>query len=97
MGGFVCTCGESVDDNTDFLPYKAHLIADQDFEHFQAASAASPMEAHEFVKATVYQCPSCARLIVVPNSGEDEQTFTPDGDASPLLLGSVRGEDWKQG
>ena len=26
-----CECGEIIADQTDFLPYKAHLIADQDW------------------------------------------------------------------
>lgn len=29
---FYCKCGNRISDTTDFIPYKAHLIADQDFD-----------------------------------------------------------------
>ena len=54
MGGFACPCGGGVKDSTDYLSYKAHLIADQDFEDFQEISAASKaIVARELIKATV--------------------------------------------
>jgi hypothetical protein len=96
MGGFGCACGDAVSDNTDCLSYKAHLIADQDFGDFLQASAAQKRDVYSLVKATVYQCPSCSRLIVVPRGEGPIHTFAPDGDSTQLLLRSVKGEDWKR-
>lgn len=29
-----CICGDTIPDNTDYLPYKAHIIGDRDFFDF---------------------------------------------------------------
>jgi hypothetical protein len=95
MGGPTCHCGTGIKDNTDLLPNKAHLIADQDFQDYQDASRSSkPQWADRFIKATVYQCPSCSRLIVVPRQGS-QQTFAPD-EPSTGILRSVMGQKWKR-
>ena len=76
MGGFACPCGAGVKDSSDYLSYKAHLIADQDFEDFQETSAASKaIVAHNLVKATVYLCSS----ELINELSFPAVTETPDG------------------
>lgn len=31
---FLCECGHPIYDQTDYLPYKAHVISDQDWFNF---------------------------------------------------------------
>jgi hypothetical protein len=33
---FYCLCGKLYSDNTDNIPYKAHLVADEDWNAFTA-------------------------------------------------------------
>ena len=93
MGGFGCRCGSSIDDNTDYLPYKAHLIADQDLEDFADAVGAKQFDAFDLIKARVYQCASCSRLIFVSKDGQ--HSFAPEKESAGFL-GSVNGEGWRR-
>lgn len=93
MGGFGCPCGNGFKDGNDYVPYKAHLIADQDYEDFQKAVLASDWRAQNDLARNVYQCPSCSRLHIF--SGNEVHTFVPDGDSGNLLR-SVKGEGWRR-
>ena len=44
MSKFGCTCGHSIIDQTDYLPYKGQILKDQDHERFFAGSAVSLVE-----------------------------------------------------
>lgn len=95
MGSYACHCGSGVKMGNGSNPYEAYLIADQDIEDFMAASRYEIQNPYTFVKATVYQCAACSRLIIVPNrSNEPQQTFAPDEATAEPLLRSVKGENW---
>lgn len=93
MGGFGCPCGSGFKDGNDFVSYKAHLIADQDFEDFQESAVASDWRAQYDLARIVYQCPSCSRLHIFTEN--NVHTFVPDGESADLLR-SVKGEDWRR-
>lgn len=44
MSKFGCTCGHSIIDRTDYLPYKGQVLKDQDHEAFFAGTAESLVE-----------------------------------------------------
>lgn len=93
MGGFACPCGNGFKDGNDYVSYKAHLIADQDFEDFQGAVLASDWRAQYDLARIVYQCPSCSRLHIF--TANEVHTFVPDGESGNLLR-SVKGEGWRR-
>ena len=55
MTQFGCICGHQLSDITDFLPYKAHLIPDEDWDTDQ------DVDSHDAAR-TVYECENCGRL-----------------------------------
>ena len=94
MGSYACHCGSGVKMGHGFSPYEAHIIADQDIDDFMAASRYEIQNPYTFVKANIYQCAECSRLIIVPNNEEPQQTFAPDKIALEPLLRSVKRENW---
>jgi len=86
-----CHCGHIIPDITDFLPYKAHFIADQDWDDYNE-SYKNPWDYDSSMIRTCYQCTECGRLYF---DGQDRQLicFVPEGEAQQVLK-SVRGQDW---
>lgn len=97
MGSYGCHCGSGVHMGHDYVPHKAHLIADQDMEDFIETARSDAIRAYAFLKAEVYQCPSCSRLIIIPRNGQgSQQTFAPDEVPTGPLLRSVKGKNWRR-
>jgi hypothetical protein len=59
---FTCNCGAVISDQTDYLPYKAHVLSDQDA--FDAADISETGSAAWFGTLTrhLYECNACGRL-----------------------------------
>ncbi|AXW64541.1 hypothetical protein CJO94_23345 (plasmid) [Ralstonia solanacearum] len=87
-----CKCGAVIYDQSDFLPDKAHLIADQDWEDF-AESASRSEGLDGSLTRTCYQCGSCGRLYV-EDADRQLRAFVPEEASGPLLTSS-RGLAWK--
>jgi hypothetical protein len=89
---FACRCGNIIPDQTDFLPFKAHLIADQDWEDFHE-SYKQPWQFDDAIVRLCYQCWECGRLYF---DGPDNQLicFVPEGETQQVLS-SVRGPAWR--
>ena len=87
-----CKCGAVIYDQTDFLPGKARLIADPDWEDF-ANTVVDCAQIDRTLTRACYQCESCGRLYV---EGPDRElhTFTPEDTSGPLLTSS-HGSAWK--
>jgi RNA polymerase subunit RPABC4/transcription elongation factor Spt4 len=58
---FMCLCGKILSDNTDDIPYKARMIADEDWTEF-TASCERPQGYDCRLVTEIYQCPDCGRL-----------------------------------
>jgi hypothetical protein len=78
MGKILCTCGQIIFDQTDFIKNKAHIISDQDYMDFF-----EEVENNEFMEMTskaikyfteIFQCDNCNRLIIFRHN-EDKGTF----------------------
>lgn len=107
---FYCNCGNRITDITDFLSYKASLLADQDEEDFfnemETYIKNKTLSQEEcldgitlalpmyYMWRDVYQCPKCGRLFIDDGS-EHLYSFVPEGEVNKKLLISVEGEDWK--
>lgn len=89
---FMCLCGKVLSDNTDFLPYKARLIADEDWEQF-LASAEQPGGHDWRLAPAIYQCPDCGCLRVEKPAGQVVFFRPEDSSVSKSLLGSARSPD----
>jgi hypothetical protein len=56
-----CPCGQVIADNTDNLPYKGRVIADQDWDKF-TESQIRPIGHDPRLYQQIYQCPNCGRI-----------------------------------
>ncbi|OVE81624.1 hypothetical protein BVY03_03210 [bacterium K02(2017)] len=94
----VCPCGDNVVDNSDSMPYKAYLIADQDEEDMVTNFGdenEKNWEIFSHYSKPIYQCETCARLLI--QQGQQVLTFCPDKPKdSARILRSVEGENWKR-
>lgn len=106
---FYCKCGSRISDITDYLPFKARMIADQDWIDFletieDAITSKEPDRekvADEFYSTAfnehrrmIYQCPECGR-IYINGEGNSLYSFRPEMPVSTKLLQSSKGENWK--
>ncbi len=99
MGKLLCTCGQIIFDQTDFLKNKAHVIADQDYMDFF-----EEVENKKFMgmsgKATKYftqlfQCANCHSLLIIRPDADKAIFFLPrDKENSKDLLRSYLGSKW---
>jgi hypothetical protein len=87
-----CHCGAVIPDQTDFLSYKAHVVADQDWEDFVDASESKGRIDSSLVRLS-YQCPQCGRLYV-EDASRALHAFVPD-EHKVQVLGSSEGADWR--
>ena len=84
-----CPCGNLLFDNTDDLPYKAHLVADEDWIAF-TESCLRPQGYDWRLVTEIYQCPECGRLMMEKPTGT-ANILSPEGEnVSKSLLRSVR-------
>lgn len=94
----ICPCGNPISDSTDFISYKAHLIADQDTEDMESSFGANGISFLNILfkySRAIYQCSQCHRLLLLHKDGLC--TFSPDEPKlSQNLLRSVEGERWKR-
>lgn len=75
-----CVCGHATSDSADALPYKAHVIPDQDLVRVSDSIDTAGDRAHREIlrnSRTIYQCYHCDRLMFT--KGDDVLFFTPDG------------------
>lgn len=86
---FRCKCDYVISDQTDFIPYKAYILADQDREDFQESE---PRALFDFVRPA-YQCSGCGRLWIEDQTGS-LKSFMPDSPADGILSSKKAGV-WK--
>lgn len=85
---FQCLCGKIISDNTDDLPYKARMIADEDWNRF-TESCERPQGYDWRLVTEIYQCPDCGCLRIEKPSGQ-VSFFKPESEhASKSVLRSV--------
>src|SRR5258707_147647 len=82
---FICVCGKTLSDNTDDIPYKARMVADEDWNRF-TESFGLP-QGHDWRLVThIYQCPDCGSLRIEKPAGQ-VVFFKPETEgASKTLL-----------
>lgn len=95
----MCTCGQLIIDQSDFIKNKAYLIADQDYMDFF-----EEFENKEFMEITgkankyfseIFQCNNCNRLIILRDGEDKGYIFMPeDKEKSKNILRSYLGKDW---
>jgi len=98
MAKFTCRCGEVLYDQTDYIPYKAHVIADQDISDVAdqiEAGSDSAFGSMLHWSTDLFQCNECSRLIIF---SRDKMHFfsAEDPDTSKQLTHSIQGEGWKR-
>lgn len=94
---FLCTCGVVMRDQSDYLPHKAHLVADEDFfdlhdviDQLIAQGPDDPDALTRLVPAywrELYQCPDCGRLYVAARGELHEFVPAIEGSPRDLLAG----------
>jgi hypothetical protein len=109
---FACTCGNTIRDQTDYLPYKAHFISDQDgFDVSDAIcqivsdAAAGRMTVENAQTAVCRTHIAALRLMYQCNScgrlwiqSHDKQELRGFAaeQPAPQLLSSIHGSRWKR-
>lgn len=89
---FTCLCGRIISDITDSLPYKARLVADQDWEKF-IDSCEGPQGCDWRLVTNIYQCPDCGCLRIEKPVGL-VVFFRPESrSASKTLFRSIENDD----
>lgn len=108
---FSCRCGYCFHDNTDCLPFKGRIIADQDWNDLWSLienGIRNGENLHsvcdsisELFQREMYQCPECGRLYIDDDNGRTFTAFSPNGEAEPepdvdrRMLESVHGKSWR--
>ena len=97
MSKIDCKCGHMISDSTDFISYKGHLIADQDYYDFF-----DEIENKEWNDATsagskyfneVFQCTNCQNIIILrDNKRFDFKSIGSEDDSK--ILNSYLNEKW---
>ena len=106
---FACRCGYHFYDGSDNLSFKAHILADEDWNEFVGylEDAEKPHtekienmgRSLDLLERCIYQCPECGRLFLESADGSLTM-FTPSGTAEPEpdvdrhMLISSHGENW---
>ena len=99
MGKILCTCGQIIVDQSDFIKNKARIIADQDYVDFF-----EDVENNDFIEMTrkakkyfneVFQCDNCNSLIIFKQDKNKKVFFRPENDEdSSQILRSYLGNNW---
>ncbi|MEX6026058.1 hypothetical protein AB6H10_11790 [Providencia vermicola] len=96
MSKFQCSCGHIIRDNTDYLSYKAHYIADQDLYDFidELEEGSKDNFASILFKyiRDIYQCTHCNNIFLF--KGNFFYEFKPIKENSHSLLMSKKNEKW---
>jgi hypothetical protein len=93
---FRCRCGEIISDTTDYLHYKARLIADQDWYDFLESETEGG--GHDWrLTSEIYQCTKCGRLIFFkPDNHGVFFKLEEETEGNKKLLCSVKRSQWKR-
>ena len=86
-----CQCGEILSDNTDRIPYKMRLIADEDWDKF-AESCERPQGYDGRLVTEAYQCPQCHCIMWFKRGSDLYDILIPaasDKYYNALVLGAV--------
>ncbi|MBS1626655.1 MAG: hypothetical protein JSR09_01260 [Bacteroidetes bacterium] len=99
MGKILCTCGQIIFDQSDFIKNKAHVISNQDYmDFFEEAENKNFREitgkaAKYFTE--IFQCNNCNRLIIFRPDKDQAIFFIPENkENSNDILSSYLGEKW---
>ena len=97
MAKIGCICGNTISDNTDFIPNKAHYFADQDEEIVRDIQIADVWHDDLFhYYREMFQCTECGRIIIEQAGTHKFYSFKPDNPEVPKdLLNSAEGDTWK--
>lgn len=103
-----CKCNYKIHDTSDNLPYKGHIISDQDwFDFLDLVSEAIESNeedrgklVHEVYRVShinkfIYQCPKCGQLYIEDGCSGELYSFSPDSKVNKKLLESAYGSEWK--
>jgi len=99
MSKIICECGYVIPDTTDYIWYKARVIADQDFDDFfdeieSECPHKAPSKARGYFN-DMFQCPECGTLIIDDTDGE-RYDFPPlNKEKWGKVTLSCKGEKWK--
>ena len=78
---YLCVCGHVISDSTDYIPYKAKLIADQDFFNFldemESSCEYKRIAAQTGYFSDVFQCANCNNLIIFSADFKRRCDFQP--------------------
>lgn len=105
---FYCRCGYRISDTTDFISYKARIIADQDWDDFldriveaiESCETDREKVVDDFysntlgVEKAMYQCPDCGRIFI-DGEGNSLYSFGAEEPVKKDLLLSAKGESWQ--
>ncbi len=87
-----CPCGSLLSDNSDDLPHKGRLIADQDWNRF-TESCERPVGYDWRLTRHIYQCSKCGRInFDDPHDRTACYWFKPESDNTPKTLLQSVGE-----
>lgn len=104
----MCRCGYRIQDSTDYLSYKGHVISDQDMFDFldlitnaiETNKAGKESLIEEIYRVSVkidkhiYQCANCGALYLEDNEG-NLYFFSAEEGTNKALLESGYGSSWK--
>ncbi|NAS32526.1 hypothetical protein GTQ40_16205 [Flavobacteriaceae bacterium R38] len=97
MSKIKCKCGYVISDSTDFIAYKGHLIADQDYYDFY-----TEIENKDWHDATsigskyfneIFQCTNCQNIIIIRNN-KQFNFKSIDSESNSKVLNSHQNEKW---
>lgn len=99
---FMCECGHLITDTTDFLPYKAYMISDIDWEDYWEAherealgKPLGPYQDPMRYEQSFYQCEECGRLYFDdPDDPSRFIAFVPENKVA-MVTGPSEGDKWK--
>lgn len=106
---FLCRCGNTIHDTTDYLSYKASLLSDQDcfdyideIERYVIDKTLDENACMDHIMHTesrylwrnIYQCSQCGRIFIEDKAGK-LYSFAPEGTEDKRLLISIKAEKWK--
>jgi hypothetical protein len=90
---FTCNCGAVISDQTDYLPYKAHILSDQDaFDAADISESGSPAWLVTLTRH-LYECNACGRLWL-EDANQALLAYVPEGHRGRAITPAL-GDLWK--
>ncbi|WOO41139.1 hypothetical protein [Rubellicoccus peritrichatus] len=96
---FLCTCGATICDGTDYLPYKAHMLPDVNYydpfnivdDMLDEIAAGRQISDADYMRLrqqfprtrTMYQCRECGSVIIWNRDFSDRYVFNPEFEDTP--------------